>query len=516
MPAIAMAKGEATATAETKAAKTKTKAPAAKAAKSETEAATTKAAKDAKTKSAKDAKPKPKPKPIHDTWLVYQHDPQHTGRTAFMGPENPDVSWFVPFGQTGKPTTPLAVGEDKNVYVGVNVTPAQNSSTTTSSQAQTGMGHSGVFAFSSEGNKVIWVSKVNGKVTGPIAIGKDGTVYAVIGTVLVALNKADGSAKWQVNLNGESSGGVMLGKDGTVYAGTLKGMTLYAVGSDGKPKWRFAAGGQISSSPAIANDGTVYFTAKDLNLYAVDPSGKLKWKFAIPEKGNVVPTSPIVGNEKNIIFAMNRDGGYMTIADNGHVQNEYVYAIAPDGKQKWRYLTQSKKLCMPAVESNGMVVVAGTTINYTDDRSLTMGDGFVYGVGKDDKASWKAVIDDDDFQGAPIIDGSDDIYISSTDGHLTCISGTGVLRWRIKTGGLTSVGPKGAIYIAANSSVAAIMDRDTSKDAKQSQKIEKEGSGGSSMSILIYAIPVIVAIAIIVFLRTKVAIKPEGDDSTES
>lgn len=449
------------------------------------------------------------------TWALYQNDTRHSGQGEYKGPNKPSVLWVVPFGGTGKPSTPIAVSKDGNVYVGVHVSPAEESSTTTTTNATTGGEHSGVFAFTKD-SKVAWVSELKGIVAGPLAVGKDGTVYAVVGTTLAALNKKDGSPIWKLPLNSESPGGVMIANDGTIYATTLEGKTLYAVGSDGELKWTYVAGAPIHSSPAIGKDGTVYFTAQDKNLYAVGADGKLKWKFAVTENGNITVSMPALAEDDTVYFGVTRDGGYYTAEDELKVENGSLYAVSPDGKLKWTYKAQTKKVDMPAVNKEGTILVGGTSINRTVERDLTMGTVRLHAVSPDGKEKWVFKVDDDDIAGAPVIDVDGTIFVSSPEGRMTSITKGGVMKWRAKTGGKVSIGPGHIMYVAAKGSIAAMIDRDLKQEQKRTEALQREASdksSGGSFSFMIYVIPVIVAAAIGYFFKTKLGSQSDSSDT---
>lgn len=461
-----------------------------------------------------------------DNWGVYQHDASHSGRSNNIAPSQPVILWIIQFGTSGKPSSPIVVAPNGNFYVGVDVTPLNKESSSTSSTKSSmkeSSGHSGLFAFSPD-KKVLWVSKVTGKVTGPPAVGKD-AIYAVIGTTLAALNKDDGSVKWQLPLNGEAPGGVTLDKDGTLYVGTLKGQTLYTVSSDGKIKWQYAAGGQIDGSPAIGNDGVVYFTSQDLYLTAINPGGSLKWKFKVPKATGSIQLSPsIIAPDGTVYFGMSRDAGILTQQDDdarqrtGVMEKGRLYAIKPDGSQKWCFDAEGKTANMPALEKDGTIIFSTTSIDYTPDRQYWQGDCYVEAVTPDGTKIWRFNSTDSSLDGPVIIDGRDNIYASSTDGYLTCITKTDTMVWRAKVGGKVAIGPKGILYVAAKSSVGAVSQRDVNKEAKESQQIQNESDEGSSSygaSLLIYIIPIAMAIGIGFFIKTRMnaSAKNDGEDS---
>ena len=75
------------------------------------------------------------------------------------------------------------------------------------------------------------------------------------------------------------------------------------------------------SSPAIGADGTIYVGSGDDNLYAVNPDGTQKWAFPT---GNYIESSPAIGADGTIYVGSDDDN---------------LYAINPDGTQKWAFAT---------------------------------------------------------------------------------------------------------------------------------------------------------------------------------
>ena len=45
-------------------------------------------------------------------------------------------------------------------------------------------------------------------------------------------------------------------------------------------KWSFSTGGSVYSNPAIGGDGTIYVGSCDHKLYAINPDGTEKWRYS--------------------------------------------------------------------------------------------------------------------------------------------------------------------------------------------------------------------------------------------
>ena len=95
--------------------------------------------------------------------------------------------------------------------------------------------------------------------------------------------------------------------------------------------------GYVVSSPAIGSDGTIYVGAFDAKLYALDPStGAIRWSFATTDH---IYASPALGRDR----AGRTDGIYVASADGS------VYALAPDGRLRWRYDTGAPIRSSPVI-----------------------------------------------------------------------------------------------------------------------------------------------------------------------
>ena len=100
--------------------------------------------------------------------------------------------------------------------------------------------------------------------------------------------------------------------------------------------WSFKTGGWVTS-PAIESDGTIYVGSQDNYLYAINPDGSQKWAY---KTGNGVHGSPTIGSDGTIYV-----GSW----------DQYLYAIKPDGKRKWRFKTNGTVWSRPVIGSDGTV-----------------------------------------------------------------------------------------------------------------------------------------------------------------
>lgn len=128
-------------------------------------------------------------------------------------------------------------------------------------------------------------------------------VCAFANGALIAVNLTNGQRAWSVRLPKGIIASPAVGADGTVYTGCLDG-SLYAVNpDDGNPKWSFRADGYfVFGSPSVDGNGTVYFGDSDGTLYALSREGKELWRFATNSN---IESAPVVGADGTLYVTSN-------------------------------------------------------------------------------------------------------------------------------------------------------------------------------------------------------------------
>jgi outer membrane protein assembly factor BamB len=276
-----------------------------------------------------------------------------------------------------------------------------------------------------------------------------GTVYSdIFGSSLVAINP-DGTEKWRFLIVPSSDVGSTptVGPDGAIYFGTDNSQELIALNPNGTAKWRFPTMGAVDNVPALNSDASVvYFVATDpdtLNnnamIYAVNTAdGSERWRFPLLAENNEITSSPTVDTKGTA--DPGDDVIYVGDDDN------YVYAFKPaarsadpipnppplgtfPGPGEWRFRTNGE------IESSAAVDPDDGTIYIGSD------DGNVWAINPDGTEKWQYDTGAE-VESSPIVDLDGTIYVGSTNGRFFALNPDGSLKWAFP---VPPLGPVGSI-----------------------------------------------------------------------
>ena len=121
-------------------------------------------------------------------------------------------------------------------------------------------------------------SKVAGGIVGiALAVVAGWLVWHAITPSAVRPPAAEFQKKWDVTTPGKGriSGALALGADGTIYAASEDGF-LYALDAAGNLQWEFFAG-PMQAAPAVGTDGTIYVTNSAEQIFAINHNGTQQW-----------------------------------------------------------------------------------------------------------------------------------------------------------------------------------------------------------------------------------------------
>ena len=301
-------------------------------------------------------------------WPCEGHDSRRTSQSPYNGPTNVKSEFIYDSSPGIHHSDALSPAFDAagNLYCGAWVN---------------------LLKFSSNHN-FEWKNEANLYLRNIPPIGKDGTIYIGGFDQYGVQNYTDGqiiaidesnNQKWLFDLPNQHEGGIFgalaIGSNGTIYA-VDKSDGLFAINKAGQKLWSYKLERFSYSSPAIAPDGTVYVVDYDDNIYAIKPEGKLHWKYSSDKDIDyevIVGTdgSAYIGSENSLLAigangeklwefdmpdaATNRpsiatDGTiYVACADNN------IYAINNNGSQKWEFDTGGYVTAPITIDASGSI-----------------------------------------------------------------------------------------------------------------------------------------------------------------
>lgn len=276
-------------------------------------------------------------------------------------------------------------------------------------------GNCGVYALESAGTAK-WFAHVKDGFMGRPVQGQDDSIYVVGSSTALWSIATNGNTKTLLDGDWDSqdTDPPAFGMDGTIYA--LNGTNLAAVDPKGSLKWKFNAGSAIRVSPAVGNDANAVYVvgmaspSANGNIYAVDFNGTLKWSMPIPGDGPEVEGLS-VGPDGTIYLCV------CTVP--GFVQCQ-LDAVNPSGFYSWTY----KFPYMAGVENSpifaadGSVIIAAGQVLYSLDP-------------KDGSDKWQFE-GDNGLEAAPSIGPDGSVYIGSQPGQLYKLTAEGKLLWTYK------------------------------------------------------------------------------------
>jgi outer membrane protein assembly factor BamB len=272
------------------------------------------------------------------------------------------IRWSVALGDRAY-ATPL-VADDGTVYAGTDakrlfaISPEGRTlfRLETDGEADTApaFASDGTFVFATgnhvysarKGGDLAWRWAARKKVFAAPAVAEDGTVIVGSQDHHVHALSPTGSLAWTVDLGADVDGAPAIADDGSVYVGTDAGDVVKLDGA-GHVLWRTPVGGFVRGCLSIARNGDVlagtYGPAP--RVVRVRPDGAVSGAFSVPGTG---------AREFGI------HGGPLEDADGVlyfGAQDDAVYAVAPDGRERWRFMTGGDVDGPLSLLSDGSLVV---------------------------------------------------------------------------------------------------------------------------------------------------------------
>ena len=319
--------------------------------------------------------------------------------------------------------------------------------------------------------------------------------------------------KWHFTAGGAITGALALGSDGTIYA-TSEGGMLYAVDPSGNLKWKFETG-PTTEAPAIAADGTIYVANEEERIFAVDPTGTQKWSQGGGPYADKDPAWKAAAIDSTHLYTPWRGamraimlnggtfdwptgigfqrGGSVSILPNGLVVypgNGRIDAADFQGRTAWQYPVMDPPLTVDMITQTGGRIPAG---NLTLDSGIAVAvDGTLYTCAGGSriialtpegilKWEFKPKVYSIN-KATPVIASDRTIYFSSGDGTLYALNADGTQKWAVDTGALIAATP----VLAADETIYVVNGAglvEVSSDGKVLGKVAISGGLESSPTL---------------------------------
>lgn len=370
------------------------------------------------------------------TWPFFRHDPQLTGRAHTPGPSTPQVNWVVELG-AGQLGAPI-VGADGIILISGEV-------------------DDNLYAIDPVG-KLKWQFTSDAPFLASPIVGNSGIIYIGDTSGLFYAIKPDGSEAWKIRLGGPVRFSANLGSDGTIFAVADVGM-LYAITPEGQINWQQSLKNTPLAAPAIGLDRTVYTVAGEF-IAAFAASGALRWRTSFSDMGNL---DGVVADQNGKVIVTSQS-------------LPIVRAInAKTGTPVWTFSYRSAwgSPSLPAVKPDGGVFFTTSIGSHLFELNPNGTERWVY---NDRNAELRK---------APVLDVSDNIYVTNDSLGLISFSPRGEVRWLLpEVRGCYSpaFGANQTIYVAGNRKVFAIGQQ--SSHISELKKISGDGQRGCAGSVL--------------------------------
>ncbi len=332
---------------------------------------------------------------VADTpWPMYQHDPQHTGRSPFLGPTHqPKLLWSFHLPDCSGINGGMSIALDGDLLI-----------------SKGGCLHK----FDPVTRELLWTYPHGGNSGSTPLVGDDGNIYWGYQQVIEKISP-DGERIWGALLSPNMffNSSATFGMDGNLY---YVHNALWSSTPSGGLRWYipygiFGAG----EDPAIALDGTIYGGGSYTPLCAYTPNGEIKWCVDYTFGGE--DRTPAVA-QSGEIYVATQSGAMMAVNPDGTIEWEYKpdhthwdasipngFAIAPDGSirefiiditahylyainEEGQYLWH---ITFPTNELTGLAPISTSPILVDRDGNtfLCTGNSRCYGIGPDGSELWE-------------------------------------------------------------------------------------------------------------------------------
>ena len=345
-------------------------------------------------------------------WGKFHENNQNTGMSSINGTEIGDMVWTF---ETGADVNSSPVLDERgDVYFG-----SEDGS---------------VYALNVDGTLKWSHATGNGVVAAPLVASMNRLYVGSKSGKFYCFNRTTGEVIWLYTVNDEIHSSALIDSDGRLFFGSLNGNLTCLDSEFGSLYWQASLGSEVYSSPALSPDGsTVYVGAYNSKVYALDAvTGEEQWNYLCSNLSTVTSSHRIYGS-----MAVDEEGAIYT----GNYDKK-LYAINPDGTEKWTYNTGGRILySSPALGDNGEIYIGN---NDEELNCINRSDGSL---------RWKYATDGD-IRNSPAVAANGNIYFGSKDDKIYALNQDGNVLWTYTTGdevrsSSPAIGPNGNVYIGS-------------------------------------------------------------------
>ena len=296
-------------------------------------------------------------------WPMFQHDPQHTGRSEYRGPAQGilENQIALTLGVSG-----AVVGFDSTIYIGTtrnfycfdySGNEKWQTAYTTYSTPIIGAdstifvpGHNSFQTYTPTGNN-LWLSSIDKMVSIGFNIDRLGNMYYIDENTTLNVIDPNGNALWILSdsrIHPYEDGAPTFSPDGNTLYVQGDSVSLLAIDINSQSiLWTFGEE-PLYSSPAVDNAGKLYFVPGiqkndgPRTLYCLDPNGEIVWQFDFVSERVWDNTEITIDHDGNIYFA-----------------SDTLYAFDNMGELKWKegFDSDVNNICPLICDSENTVYV---------------------------------------------------------------------------------------------------------------------------------------------------------------
>lgn len=298
------------------------------------------------------------------------------------------------------------------------------------------------------------------------------------------------SKKWEFQASGPITGALALGDDGTLYATSTDGF-LWALDASGNLKWKFEAA-PMKAGPTLGDDGSIYLLTSRQEIFGVDHSGSLMWSNLGDSSVDTKAAGFAQAIDSNDLYALWRgqlravrlstgkvdwstgvgytDLATVTMLPGGDIVYpgvKRVDRVDSGGQTLWHY---------PAIEpvddspqkrfrrDPGFLVQSGIAVAADGTLYASVAREHMVAISPDGRLLWEFKTQMGvDNPATPVVAKNGNIYFASQDQNLYEVCSNGNKLWSVYVGGAVTTTPvladDGTIYVVNSSGLVAVSNK---------------------------------------------------------